>query len=252
MQGISKAGVILALAALGGALTALAPAAVPAADRTVSYNQYQYNYPHEIPPDYVYRTGRVFSPQELQRADAEAGKAAAAVPAGDPLGGPIAALAAQLLASSQEELDEDYGVVVSTLVNLGNLYATSSFGRVVSERLLGELQRAGLKVIDVRKTPGLLISGRHGEYSLSRDMDELAFLQAAQAVLVGTYTMTGERVLVDLRLLRNKDNRVLASARHDFDASREVITLLADEGMPMGRGAAVPVRAMAQSERSKP
>lgn len=248
MQGISKAGVILALAAFWGAL---APAVVPAADRTVSYNQYQYNYPHEIPPDYVYRTGRVFSPQELQRDGAEAGKAATA-PAGDPLGGPIAALAAQLLASSQEELDEDHGVVVSTLVNLGNLYATSSFGRVVSERLLGELQRAGLKVIDVRKTPGLLISGRHGEYSLSRDMDELAFRQAAQAVLVGTYTVTGARVLVDLRLLRNRDNVVLASARHDFDASREVLALLADEGMPIGRGTAVPVRAMAQPERSKP
>lgn len=243
MQGIVKIGVILAL-------TALVPFAAGAAERTVSYNQYQYNYPHEIPPDYVYRTGRVFSPQELARGSAEPEKNRAG--AVDPLGPPITALAAQLLASSSEDLDEDYGVVVSTLVNLANLYATSSFGRLVSERLLGELQRAGLKVLDVRKTPGLLISGRHGEYSLSRDMDELAFRQAAQAVLVGTYTVTGERVLVDIRLLRNRDNQVLASARHDFDASREVLTLLADEGMPVGRGAAVPVRALAQPERSKP
>ena len=31
-------------------------------DKAPDYRGYYYNYPHEVPPDYVYRTGRVFGP----------------------------------------------------------------------------------------------------------------------------------------------------------------------------------------------
>ncbi|ADH86391.1 FlgO family outer membrane protein [Desulfurivibrio alkaliphilus] len=223
-------------------------AAGSAAAVEVPHNYYHYNYPHEIPADYVYRTGRVFSPEELAR---QAARQDEVEPAEGVVGLPpewgltdrvLRAMVADLLASGREELREGYTLAVSTPVNLRDLYATSSFGRLLGERLLGELQQAGLAVVDVRKTPAMLIKDRHGEYGLSRDMDELSFVQEAQAVLVGTYTVTGKRLLVDLRVLRNRDNRVLASARRDFDMSRELSTLLADEESPRRPVAQVPVR----------
>src|SRR3989339_568169 len=34
---------------------------------TPTYRPYFYNYPHAIPPDYVFRTARVFSPQNMSK-----------------------------------------------------------------------------------------------------------------------------------------------------------------------------------------
>ncbi|MDF1615187.1 FlgO family outer membrane protein [Desulfurivibrio dismutans] len=245
------AGLLLVGPPAVSATAAPPPVAGSAAVTGVPHNHYYYNYPHEIPADYVYRTGRVFSPEELARqagrfdgADGE--PAGPAVAEGRPAKGltdqAVRALVADLLSSGREELRDGYTLAVSTPVSLRDLYATSSFGRLLGERLLGELQRSGLAVIDVRKTPALLIKDSHGEYGLSRDMDELSFVQEAQAVMVGTYTVTGSRLLVDLRVLRNRDNRVLASARRDFDMSQELSLLLADEESPRRPVAQVPVR----------
>lgn len=215
----------------------------------ISYNHYQYNYPHEIPTDYVFRTDRVFSPWEVRHSEAAAretaarGAAPTPAPAGERGGlsdGAVGALVAELLGGVGEDLRERYTLAVSTPVSLRDLYATSSFGRLLGEQLLGELQRAGVDVVDVRKTPALLISERHGEYGLSRDMDELPYVQDVQAVLVGTYTATAERVQVELRVLRNRDGRIISSARRDFDMDREIVALLADEAAPLR--AATPVK----------
>ena len=72
----------------------------------------------------------------------------------------IHTLVAELLAGGREDIRHGYTLAVSTPVSLHNLYATSSFGRLLGERLLGELQRAGVDIVDVRKTPALLISER--------------------------------------------------------------------------------------------
>ncbi|MFH7321371.1 FlgO family outer membrane protein [Desulfurivibrio sp. D14AmB] len=216
-----------------------------AGSKVLPTGRYHYNYPHEIPGDYVFRTSRIFSHWELRHAAGQS-----LVPAGGLPRGPgeglsdeaVVALVGELLAGG-EEFRGQYTLAVSTPVNLRNLYATSSFGRLLGERMLGELQRAGVGVIDVRKTPALLISQRQGEYGLSRDMDELPFILDAQAVLVGTYAVTPRRVVVELRVLRNRDGRVLASASRNFDMDREIAMLLADESAP--RQAATPVRIQA-------
>lgn len=221
----------------------------------LGYNYYQYNYPHHLPADYVYRTGRVFSPLELEHAAALAASGEKGVerrsdiPApADPLSDEVLqGLVAELLGAGREGLHDGYRLAVSTPVSLHNLYATSSLGRLLGERLLGELQRTGVEVIDVRKTPALMIHERYGEYGLSRDMDELSFVLDAQAVLVGTYTATPERLLLDLRVLRNQDNLVLASARRNFDMTRELSALLADEAAPRPT-ARVPVRGYPQTQ----
>ena len=213
--------------------------------KVLPVGRYHYNYPHEIPGDYVFRTSRIFSHWELQHADGRSLVPADGLPP-KARGGlndeAVATLVGELLAGG-EELREQYTLAVSTPVNLRNLYATSSFGRLLGERVLGELQRAGVGVIDVRKTPALLISQRQGEYGLSRDMDELPFILDAQAVLVGTYIATPRRVVVELRVLRNRDGRILTSVSRDFDMDGEIAMLLADESVPPR--AATPVRVQA-------
>lgn len=206
------------------------------------YKSYYYNYPHKVPSDYAYRTGRLFFPKtESGRDDTSdlplAGK-------GDQLRGKIQELTSQLINNAQEDIPGEYMVAVSTFVNLNQLYSTSGLGRYICEQLMGELQMAGVEVIDIRKTPGLMIRKKHGEYSLSRDMDELSFVHPVQAVIVGTYTVADDQIFINARLLQNSDGMVLSSGSLTFTLDRVTQTLLEDEGAPVGSGTPVQVRAL--------
>jgi TolB-like protein len=227
------------------AVTAPPVAMTPPSGNTLAYRSYFYNHPHEIPPDYVFRTERVFSPQSMKKGllpDSASGGASPVAPNAT-LAAAVHELAQRLLANAREEIADEYTVAVSTFVNLNNLYATSSLGRYLGEQLISELQGNGIEVVDVRKTPGIMVSRYHGEYSMSRDMKELGYIQNAQAMVAGTYTVAEGRVFLNARLLRNEDNLVLAAATMELPKDAVVVGMLADEGMPMGKAAPVAVRA---------
>jgi TolB-like protein len=233
--------VFLALA--GGVTPVLADdspqgAMVPAQQNpTPAYRPYFYNYPHAIPADYVFRTGRVFSPRNMSQsflagAGQSGGASADGAGQGAALHAKINQLGKALMANASEVLADEYVVAVSTFVSLDNLYATSSLGRFLGEELLATLQQAGLEVIEVRKTPGMMVSPYHGEYALSRSMDEISLVQAAQAVVVGTYAVAGQEIFINARLLRNEDNRILSSASLVLPIDAMTANLLANESMP--------------------
>ncbi|MBU1404171.1 MAG: hypothetical protein KKE83_12390 [Proteobacteria bacterium] len=213
-----------------------------------AYRPYFYNYPHAIPPDYVFRTGRVFSPRNMSQSGVSAfgqagGGQAGGAGQGAALHSRISQMGKALIANASEVVADEYVVAVSTFVSLDNLYATSSLGRYLGEQLLSTLQQEGLEVIEVRKTPGLMVSPYHGEYALSRSMDEIGLVQNAQAVVVGTYAVAGQEIFVNARLLRNDDNRVLSSASLVLPVDALTANLLANESMPASnRTAKVAIR----------
>jgi len=216
---------------------------------TPSYRPYFYNYPHAIPADYVFRTARVFSPQNMSQSflpafgSGQTGGSAGSAGQGAALQAKINQLGKALIANASEVVADEYVVAVSTFVSLDNLYATSSLGRFLGEQLLSTLQQAGLEVIEVRKTPGMMVSPYHGEYALSRSMDEISLVQEAQAVVVGTYAVAGQEIFVNVRLLRNADNRVLSSASMVLPIDGMTANLLANESMPAStRTAQVKIR----------
>ena len=206
---------------------------------TPAYRPYFYNYPHAIPPDYVFRTARVFSPRNMSSSvfagfgsGQSGGPAAGSAGQGAALQAKVTQLGKALIANASEVVVDEYVVAVSTFVTLDNLYATSSLGRYLGEQLLSTLQQSGLEVIEVRKTPGMMVSPYHGEYALSRNMDEIRLVQDAQAVVVGTYAVAGQEIFVNARLLRNEDNRILSSASLVLPIDAMIANLLANESMP--------------------
>ena len=207
------------------------------------YMCYVHNYPHPVPPDYVYRTGRVFSPKPLWTTINKQEEQAISVCKGAHLRFRVKELAAQLLGNAGDEYGDDFVLTVTTFVNLNNLYQTSAFGRYFSEQLISELQLAGVRVIDVRKTPGLMISESYGEYGMSRDMDELSYVHSSRAMLVGTYTFVDGEIFINARILGNPDGMVLSSASLVFGLDSVSGGLLADEGMPVRTADPVQVRA---------
>ena len=120
-------------------------------------------------------------------------------------------IAIQLLENFRDEAGPDGPVAVATFVDLDNLYKTSPFGRYIAEQLMGELQRAGFNVVEIRKADSIMVKPRYGEYGLSRDIQELARQSSARYVLAGTYVTKGRYILVNARLISNEDNMVASS-----------------------------------------
>lgn len=215
--------------------------------REVPYKHTYFNYLHPVPPDYVYRTNRLFFPMGGKGSYGESPAAdSSGASGGSLLRERVADLARQIVNNAREEIADEYNIAVTSFVNLNRLYATSSFGRYLAEQLLTEMQLYGVDVVEVRKTPALMISEGYGEYNLSRDMNELSFVQPVQAVLVGTYTVTDGEVLINARLLDNGNGLLMSSASMAMNITPAVRRLLADEAMPTGAaaGGAVKLRSM--------
>ncbi len=120
-------------------------------------------------------------------------------------------MAVQLMQNFRGDAGPEGPIAVATFVDLNHLYRTSPFGRYIAEQLMGELQRAGFSVVEIRKTDSLLIKERYGEYSLSRNIQEIAKQSSAQYILVGTYVTRGGYILVNARLVSNEGNMIVSS-----------------------------------------
>lgn len=114
---------------------------------------------------------------------------------------------------AQVALDPAQPVIVATVVQLDRLDASSRLGRLVSEQLGGRLVQRGLRVTELRMRESLALRPGQGELLLSRQAQEVARAQAAQAVLVGTYAAAPQAVYVSLKLV-GVGNAVLAA--HDY------------------------------------
>lgn len=219
---------------------------------------YGYNYPHQVPGDYVYRTGRVLAPREEPSTwwtDLQSLLTRKTLP-GPPQPVPteeaaelklkVRELTQQLMDHAREPFGDQYRIIVSTFVNLNQLYKTSGLGRVMAEQMISEFQRAGIEVVEVRMTPSIQITEGYGEYGLSRDMAQLSYVQDAQAVVVGTYTISDGQVMVNARLLQQSDGSVLSSGSIVFVANRLVQGFMQDEAMPPRRGTVVELHNFAE------
>lgn len=212
--------------------------------KTAKSDLYRYDYHHRLPTDYIYRTGQVYKEQKKAAKAKKNDENIGNLEIEADLATVVKDIVVQLLISEEDENLQEYAVAVSTFVNLNNLYRTSSLGRYLSEQLVGELHKAAIEVIDVRKTPGLMISQENGEYSLSRDMDELSYVHQADAVLVGTYTFVDERLFINARLLSSADGLVLASASAESPVGSIISQFLADESMPVEATEPIQVRTL--------
>ena len=224
------------------------------------YNSYTHNYPHEVPSDYVYRTERVFPPPAKKsffskltesKSDKDASAGEEVVSSGKAMQERVQDLVRQLLKNPVDDVRDNYVVMVGTFVNMSQLYATSSLGRFVSEQMITELQKEGVEVVEVRKTPSIMMSSNDGVFGLSTDMDELSLVHNAQAIVLGTYTAVGGEIFINARLLRNSDNMVLSTGSLSYPMDKMAQALLADEGMPVRSGRPVAIRAFADNNHAK-
>jgi len=101
--------------------------------------------------------------------------------------------------------------VVTSFTNLDNLSETSSLGRLVGEHLMHELIVRGWSVNDIRMNTELII-GKDGEIAMSRDVKRLRSVIPAENVVTGSYLVTGDGVLLSVRVVEFSTGSVLSSS----------------------------------------
>jgi len=115
---------------------------------------------------------------------------------------------------------------VTTLVNLDDLYASSTFGRLFSEQMMSELALRGYDIVELRHADALNFLASTGEFALSRDVASVRRERDLGGMVVGTYVASPFRVYVNARLLDPNTSVVLAAGSVEIDKTPEVARML--------------------------
>jgi TolB-like protein len=131
-----------------------------------------------------------------------------------------------------EQLDSLYRgsdpgpIGVTTLVNLDDLYATSSFGRMYAEQIMSELSMRGYDVVELRHSDALQFMNNAGEFGLSREVAAVKGARNLGGVLVGTYVTSPQRVYVNVRLVDPKTSLILSAGSVEMNKTQEIAKML--------------------------
>lgn len=112
-------------------------------------------------------------------------------------------------------------VAVASFVDLDKLNRTNTFGRFLTEGVMDRMTRRGYNVIEERTAKELMMQPNVGEHALSREPDELKEAAAADAVVLGTYTMAGDSVIVHARLVLPESRRVVSAGMFQMNIRRD-------------------------------
>jgi len=117
-------------------------------------------------------------------------------------------------------------IIVTTFVDLNNFYRTCPLGRLLTEELIGDLQRLGLNIIEMRRSNAIFVKQRFGEFALSRDVNQLAKKWQVRYILVGTYFEKGGFLIINARLVSKKGDEIVSSASTIINVNQYVASLL--------------------------
>jgi len=106
-------------------------------------------------------------------------------------------------------------ILVASFVNVDDVSRSTTFGRLLSEQIGGEVANFGFNVKEMKlRRDSVFIQSREGEFLLSRDMKLISDEHQASAVIVGTYAVARDTIYVSARIVRVADNTIISG--HNF------------------------------------
>lgn len=126
--------------------------------------------------------------------------------------------AAEVLQSASESprgvhgaLERFRPLMMASFVNIDNVQASSTFGRMLAEQVGSYFTQHGYDVIELKLRNDLFIKEETGELMLSRELKDITQQHDAQAVIVGTYAVAADTVFVTAKVIRALDGVILGS-----------------------------------------
>lgn len=131
-----------------------------------------------------------------------------------------------LIAQLDGKLNPSQPMIIATIVNIDDLNSSSTFGRLVSEQVSARFSQANFSMIEMKFRDFVYMKQDQGEFLLTREIKDVAKTHNAQAVIVGTYAISGEDVFVNLKVIQPANNVVLAVYDYTFpmDANLKLMT----------------------------
>lgn len=136
------------------------------------------------------------------------------------------AAADNLIASADGVLTKSKPLLITSFVNIDDLRASSTFGRITSEQVGSKFSQSGYPVIEMKLRSSVFIKEQSGEFILSRALKSLSTSHDAQAVLAGTYAVGSNVVYVTSKLIRTSDGVILSSYDYVLPIGPDTRTLL--------------------------
>ena len=121
----------------------------------------------------------------------------------------------------------DKRILVGTLVDINDVDSGSMFGLQMAEFVAARLTQKGYSLVQTTLRDGSVIIRDDGQFLLSRDITDLSVDYNAQAVAVGTYGVTDDKVYVSLRLICTVDNTLLGATDFVLPVDDQVGSMLA-------------------------
>ncbi len=110
-------------------------------------------------------------------------------------------------------------IILTSMVDVHDLRQSSNFGRLYSDSLMTNFERFGWTVIDYRGVQ-VLAEVKEGEFYLDRS--KLKDFGDDYLVVVGTYGVYDEQLLVNVRILEPDSNRLIVSSNVLIDDEETV------------------------------
>lgn len=134
--------------------------------------------------------------------------------------------AAEALLAQFGKGSEGGPLIVATIVNIDALDQSSTLGRLISEQLSARFTQGGLTMVEMKFRSQVYMKKSEGELLLTREITEVARSHQAQAVIVGTYGLSGESVFVNVKIVQPRSNYVLAVHDYVLPANSEIRSLM--------------------------
>lgn len=115
--------------------------------------------------------------------------------------------------TTQKSTRSRFMIMGTTPANINNLEQASPLARQMTEEIGRWLMSKGYKYDEIRKGQNIRFDQKVGEFILTRRVPQLATTTGyGQAILAGTYVVSGEDVRFNISLICTNSNEVLAKA----------------------------------------
>lgn len=127
-------------------------------------------------------------------------------------------------------------IMGTTPASINNLEQANPLARQMLEEVSSNLVNLGYRYEELRKGKDIRFDKRTGEFILTRDVRKLANRSGvAQAILAGTYVISGEQVRFTISLISTTSTEVIAKGTATVPITPDLMPLL-QENMPTGSG----------------
>lgn len=116
-------------------------------------------------------------------------------------------------------------ILTTTFVNNNNLQQTSKFTRTLQSHIASGLVQLGYTVQEINMRKDLLVQPESGETMLTRHLENMRGDYKAQAILVGTISITNRTMYIAARLVNPKTTNIISAKDYKFCMDDNVLAM---------------------------